>query len=94
MSNVEHPKHYQAKIEPIEFIYIWDLNFNLGNVIKYVCRAGKKDKSKTIEDLEKAKFYLEYEIEHQKNSASKWGAIDFKRNYKLLIMSIVLYVCK
>ena len=54
MSNVEHPKHYQAKIEPIEFIHIWDLNFNLGNVIKYVCRAGKKDKSKTIEDLEKS----------------------------------------
>ena len=94
MSNVEHPKHYQAKIEPIEFIHIWDLNFNLGNVIKYVCRAGKKDKSKTIEDLEKAKFYLEYEIEHQKNSTSKWGVIALKRNYKLLIMSIVLYVCK
>lgn len=94
MSNVEHPKHYQAKIEPIEFIHIWDLNFNLGNVIKYVCRAGKKDKSKTIEDLEKAKFYLEYEIEHQKNSTSKWGVIAFKINYKLLIMSIVLYVCK
>ena len=48
MSNVNHPKHYQAKIEPIEFIHIWDLNFNVGNVIKYVCRSVKKDESKTI----------------------------------------------
>ena len=71
MRNVNYGKDYKEKIEKIEFIHIWDLNFNLGNVIKYVCRAGKKDKSKTIEDLEKAKFYIEYEIEHQKNSTSK-----------------------
>lgn len=62
MSNINHPKHYQAKIEPLDLIDAWNLNFNLGNVIKYVCRAGKKDKEKEIEDLEKAKFYLEYQI--------------------------------
>ena len=92
MSNVEHPKHYQAKIEPIEFIHIWNLNFNLGNVIKYVCRAGKKDKSKTIEDLEKAKFYLEYEIEHQINSTSKWGAIYKKERWYKRLLSRHTYI--
>ena len=48
------------------------MNFNRGNVIKYVCRAGKKaskaldDKKKEIQDLEKAKFYLEDEIKRLK----------------------------
>lgn len=40
----------------------FNLNFNLGNVIKYCIRAGKKDPSKHIEDLNKAKKYIEYEI--------------------------------
>lgn len=42
------------------------LSFNLGNVVKYVCRAGRKDPAKKIEDLEKAKDYLENEIERAK----------------------------
>ena len=63
MSNVEHPKHYNVgKIEVIDAINEWKLDFNLGNVVKYVARAGHKDESKVIEDLEKAKFYLEDEI--------------------------------
>lgn len=41
----------------------FDLNFNLGNVLKYIIRAGKKDPSKHIEDLEKAKKYIEFEID-------------------------------
>lgn len=40
----------------------FDLNFNLGNVLKYIIRAGKKDPSKHVEDLEKAKKYIEFEI--------------------------------
>ena len=67
MSNINHPKHDQAKIEPLDLIDAWNLNFNLGNVVKYVCRAGKKDKEKEIEDLEKAKFYLEYQISKLKS---------------------------
>lgn len=67
MSNINHPKHYQAKIEPLDLIDAWNLNFNLGNVVKYVCRAGKKDKEKEIEDLEKAKFYIEYQISKLKS---------------------------
>ena len=60
---VEHPSHYNSgKIEVIDYIEDQDLNFNLGNVVKYVSRAGKKDASKTIVDLKKAKFYIEREI--------------------------------
>lgn len=65
---VENPSHYNSgKIEVIDFIEDQKLGFCLGNVIKYVSRAGKKDSSKTIEDLEKAKWYLEREIENLKN---------------------------
>lgn len=57
---VNHPQHYQHGIEPIEFIESHDLNFNLGNVIKYVSRAPYKGTE--LEDLKKAKCYLEREI--------------------------------
>lgn len=68
--NVNSPKHYSnGKIEVIDFIEDKDLGFNLGNVVKYVSRAGKKDKSKTIEDLEKAKWYLSREIDNLKKEA-------------------------
>ena len=65
---VENPSHYNSgKIEVIDFIEDQKLGFCLGNVIKYVSRAGKKDSSKTLEDLEKAKWYLEREIKNLKN---------------------------
>ena len=54
---VNHPSHYQQGIEPIEVIESWDLNFNLGNVIKYTLRAPYKENM--VQDLEKAKWYLE-----------------------------------
>lgn len=58
---VNHPQHYSAHgIEPIDYIESHDLNFNLGNVIKYVSRAPFKGTE--LEDLEKAKWYLEREI--------------------------------
>ncbi len=60
---INHPSHYaDGKIEVIDFIEDKNLNFNLGNVVKYVARAGKKDKSKELEDLKKAFWYLEREI--------------------------------
>lgn len=58
---VNHPQHYQHGIEPIEFIESHNLNFNLGNVIKYVSRSPYKEAE--VEDLQKAKWYLEREIE-------------------------------
>ena len=57
--NVNHPSHYaDGNIEVIDFIEDKNLGFHLGNAIKYICRAGKKDKEKTKEDIEKAIWYL------------------------------------
>ena len=67
--SVNHPFHYTSgKIEVIDFITDQDLDFCLGNVVKYISRAGKKvEEGKTLfekglEDLKKARFYLDYEI--------------------------------
>lgn len=66
-SSINHPSHYNSgKIEVITFIEDQKLHFSLGNVIKYVCRAGKKDPSKTLEDLMKARNYLQFEIDRVK----------------------------
>lgn len=60
--NIKHPAHYAfGKHEPVKVIRDWDLNFNLGNVIKYVARAGRKGDK--LEDLKKARQYLDFEIE-------------------------------
>lgn len=57
---VNHPNHYNTgKIEVIDFIEDQKLGFHLGNAVKYICRAGKKDPSKLKEDLEKAIWYIE-----------------------------------
>lgn len=60
---INHPKHYtRGKIEVVDFIEDQRLNYHRGNVIKYICRAGFKDPSKEIEDLRKAKWFIEREI--------------------------------
>ena len=74
---VNKPQHYAGtKIEVIDYIEDKNLGFCLGNVVKYVSRAGKKksgnlsDRDKEIEDLKKAKWYLErriYEVENNIN---------------------------
>ncbi|RHM97159.1 DUF3310 domain-containing protein [Dielma fastidiosa] len=58
---VSHPTHYQGAIEPIELIEAQGLSFSRGNVVKYVCRAGRKGSE--LEDLRKAEFYLKREID-------------------------------
>ena len=62
------PTHYQGTIQPIDLINAQDLNFNLGNVVKYVCRAGKKQGENVLSDLDKAKNYINYEIERIKKN--------------------------
>ena len=62
------PSHYQGTIQPIDLINAQNLNFNLGNVVKYVCRAGKKKGENVLSDLEKAKNYINYEIERIKKN--------------------------
>lgn len=63
---INHPPHYggDTPYEVIKVIHAWELNhnFNLGNAIKYIARAGKKDPNTYLEDLEKAMFYLAYEV--------------------------------
>lgn len=65
--NVNHPSHYNSgKIEVIEFIEDQKLGMHLGNAIKYIARAGKKDQTKLAEDLNKAVWYIERYLELQK----------------------------
>ena len=62
-ANINHPSYYNdGKIEVIDFIEDKHLNFNLGNAVKYISRAGKKDANAEIDDLRKAKWYIEREI--------------------------------
>ena len=75
MSNqdiINKPSHYvEGGIETIDFIEAKELNFNLGNVVKYVSRCGhKKSKglsndAKALQDLQKAKWYIEREIQRR-----------------------------
>ena len=60
---VKHPTHYAGgrKYEPKDVIRDWDLNFNLGNAVKYLARAGRKDD--IVQDLKKAQEYIQFEIE-------------------------------
>ena len=65
--SINHPEHYgDGKYEAINVIEAWSLGFSLGNVVKYISRAGKKDPEREIEDLEKAKWYLERHIQNLK----------------------------
>lgn len=74
MDIINRPEHYTiGKIEPIDYIESLDLNFNLGNVIKYISRAGHKSipnmsiaESKLI-DLKKAQNYLNREVSRLEN---------------------------
>lgn len=60
---VNHPPHYVLNgIEVIDAIEAWGLGFCLGNTVKYVARAGKKNPATTVEDLKKARWYLDREI--------------------------------
>ena len=62
---VNHPNQYGGDnvYETIKVIEAWGLDFHLGNTVKYISRAGKKDTDKEIQDLEKAKWYLERKLE-------------------------------
>ena len=66
---VHHPAHYGGADNPYEAIKVieaWDLGFCLGNTVKYIARAGKKSTSLVVEDLEKARWYLDREIQRMK----------------------------
>ena len=64
---VNHPSYYQGKIEVIDFIEDKGLGFNLGNCIKYITRCHLKHKDNPVEDLKKARWYLDREIRNMEN---------------------------
>lgn len=62
---VNHPTHYGGAENPYEAIKVinaWNLGFELGNAVKYISRAGKKNPEKEIEDLEKSIWYIQHQI--------------------------------
>jgi hypothetical protein len=69
---VNHPDHYQFgknnEYEAIKVIEAWDLDFHLGNTVKYISRAGKKGSDKELQDLKKALWYLERKIQNLENN--------------------------
>jgi thymidylate synthase (FAD) len=72
VERINHPPHYggDTVYEAIKVIEAWKLNFNLGNAAKYICRAGQKPGAQTLEDLQKAAWYLNREIEKLKGAAT------------------------
>ena len=77
------PKYYKSgDFDVIDAVKKFDLNFNLGNVLKYIVRAGRKDSETHIDDLEKALEYLEREIEYlERVDMAKEDLIDLAVRY-------------
>ena len=64
IDNINHPAHYTKGIETIEYIRSWEMDYVRGNIIKYVTRFPYK--GTPVQDLENAKWYLEYLIKQTK----------------------------
>ena len=68
---VNHPHHYGGEdnlYEAIKVIEAWELDFHLGNTVKYISRAGKKGTDKELQDLKKALWYLQRKIDNVENA--------------------------
>lgn len=77
---VSHPSHYceGRKYEPKDVIRDWEMNFNIGSAVKYLSRAGRK--GDIIEDLEKAKQFIQFEIDYLKQEKAK-EKLEFMEEY-------------
>jgi hypothetical protein len=78
---VNHPQHYGGEDNPYEHIKVsnaWNLNYELGNATKYICRAGKKGDN-ALEDLKKARWYIDYEIKKLEEVEVQARAKEFSR---------------
>ena len=75
MEKINHPAHYgrDTVYETIKVIEAWGLNYNLGNCVKYISRAGKKPEVEAVEDLKKAAWYLNRELENLHKAAGDEG---------------------
>ena len=68
---VNHPKHYTSHPSGVECIQVVEhMSFNIGNTIKYLWRSGLKDSAPAIQDLKKAQWYLNREIEKQEKASA------------------------
>ena len=66
---VHHPAHYNSgTIEVIDAIEDWELGFHLGNAVKYIARARRKERSLYAEDLKKAIWYLQRALGEHRDS--------------------------
>lgn len=74
-NEISKPSHYceGRKYEPKDVIRDWNLNFNLGNVVKYISRNGRKNGETSLKDLKKARQYLDFEIAAIKEVGSESG---------------------
>lgn len=93
--NVHKPEHYTAgrKFEPKDVIRDWGLNFNLGNAVKYLARAGRKDD--IIQDLRKAQEFIQFEIDaieaERNNMPEELPVEEFAKQMNDDLLDIVLY---
>lgn len=61
---INHPRHYNENPSGVECITVVEhMSFNIGNAVKYVWRAGLKPDASTVHDLEKARWYIDREIQ-------------------------------
>jgi hypothetical protein len=79
---VHKPSHYAKgrRFEPKDVIADWELGFNLGNALKYISRCGRK--GDPIEDLQKAKEFIDFEISEYKKSRDKKEFENFVKTHK------------
>jgi ribosome modulation factor len=77
-AEVYRPSHYdpESTYEPLKVIRAWGLGFELGNVLKYLARAGRKPGATRLEDLQKAATYLALEIEKEEASGAKMPLVN------------------
>jgi len=71
---IDHPPHYGGADNPYEAIKVieaWGLGFAIGNAVKYLARAGKKDPAALVEDLKKSRWYLDREIQRLEKAGAK-----------------------
>ena len=74
---VNHPPHYGGADDPYEAIKVieaWRLGFHLGNSVKYISRAGKKSGQSLLQDLKKARWYIDRLIQKLEKGESPWDA--------------------
>ena len=86
--SVNHPSHYNTgSIEVIDFIEDLglDIGFCLGNAIKYISRAGKKDKEKTVEDIKKAQWYLSRWLDAMRKEVQESMYIEYSGPRKISV---------